>query len=139
VNDGLKVPGDNPLEFCQAPDNDLVIIKSVDLTPNPPVPGTVLTIEAVGEALVDIEEGAYVVLQVKYGLIRIINTTADFCDQVKNIDKECPIKKGEVIVKKDVELPNEIPNGKYSVLADVYTKDDKHLICLTATVVFAKP
>lgn len=140
MNNDLKVPGKNPLEFCKAPhDDDLVIIKNVDLTPNPPVPGQVLTIEAVGEALVDIEDGAYVVLQVKYGLIRIVNTKANFCEQVKNIDKECPIKKGEVIVRKDVEIPNEIPSGKYTVLADVYSKDDEPMVCLTATVMFTRP
>jgi len=140
LDDDLKVPGDNPLEFCQAPhDDDLFVIKHVNLKPNPPVPGQVLTIEAVGEALVDIEEGAYVILQVKYGLIRIVNTQADFCEQVKNIDKECPIKKGEITVSKDVDIPNEIPPGKYTVLADVYSKDDEHMVCLTAAVVFSRP
>lgn len=54
------------------------------------------------------------------------------------MDLECPIKKGEVKVVKDVEIPNEIPPGKYTVLADVFDKGDRHLTCLTATVVFSK-
>lgn len=49
---------------------------------------------------------------------------------------ECPIKKGDIKVTKDVEIPGEVPPGKYTVLADVYDKSDKHLVCLTATVVF---
>lgn len=28
--------------------------------------------------------------------------------------------------------------GKYIVQADVYTKDDEHITCLTATVVFGR-
>jgi hypothetical protein len=71
--------------------------------------GKTLSIEAVGELLEDIEEGAYVVLQVKYGLIRLVNTQANLCEQVSNVDLECPIKKGKTTITKDVELPKEIP------------------------------
>lgn len=53
--------------------------------------------------------GAYIQLQVKYGLIRLINTKVDLCEQVKNVDIECPIKKGKTKITKDVELPKEIP------------------------------
>ena len=59
--------------------------------------------------LEDIEKKAYVILQVKYGLIRLVNTQADLCDQVSNVDLECPIKKGKTTITKDVELPKEIP------------------------------
>lgn len=59
--------------------------------------------------LEDIGEGAYVVLQVKYGLIRLVNTEADLCEQVENVDMSCPIKKGKTKIIKDVELPAEIP------------------------------
>lgn len=75
-------------------------------------------------------------LSVKYGLITIIRQTADLCDTVKNVDLECPIKKGEMSLTKDVDLPKQIPPGKYTVLADVVTKDDKKITCLTATVEF---
>lgn len=114
-------------------------------------------IKASGTVSEPIEEGAYVALQVKYGLIRLISTKADLCEQVKNVDLECPIDSGDLTLTKTVELPKEIPNvrkhcrthlfmthlanhraqGKYTVLADVYTKDDKPITCLTATVVFS--
>jgi hypothetical protein len=35
---GDSVPGENPLVFCSNPDDDLIIINKVDLTPNPPKP-----------------------------------------------------------------------------------------------------
>jgi hypothetical protein len=71
--------------------------------------GQTLTIEAVGTLLEDVEDGAYVILQVKYGLIRLVNTQAKLCEQVSNVDLSCPIKKGKTTITKDVELPNEIP------------------------------
>ena len=98
--------------------------------------GQALSITARGDLSQDVEDGAKVHLQVKYGLITIIRQTADLCDQVKNVDLECPIKKGETSLTKDVELPKQIPPGKYTVLADVMTKDEKKITCLTATVEF---
>lgn len=95
-----------------------------------------MNIVASGILSEDVEEGAYVQLQVKFGLIRIINTKADLCDNIKNVDLECPLKKGDIKLEKSVELPKEIPNGKYTVLADVYTKDDEKVTCLTAEVQF---
>jgi hypothetical protein len=71
--------------------------------------GQTLQIEALGLVKERIEEGAYVVLQVKYGLIRLINTKADLCEQVKNVDMECPIEKGKTKITKDIDLPTEIP------------------------------
>jgi hypothetical protein len=44
INEDLKVPGDNPLYFCSDPKDDIVQIKKVDLSPNPPVPYVYLSI-----------------------------------------------------------------------------------------------
>lgn len=56
-----------------------------------------------------IEEGAYVLLTVKYGLIRLVSTKADLCEQIGNVDLECPVKAGDLEITKTVDLPNEIP------------------------------
>lgn len=110
-----------------------------------------LTIEAKGNFTKKVEDGAYINLSIKYGLIRIINRRADLCEQMSNIDEKCPLE-GAKVVTKDVELPKEIPQvctityflralltviqGKYTVLADVYTKDNKKVTCLQAEVQF---
>jgi hypothetical protein len=131
------VKGNNPMSYCQVShDDDLLVLDSVDLTPNPPVAGSTLSINAVGTLLETIEKGAKVTIQVKYGLIRLVNTEADLCEQVSNVDMECPIKKGKTKITKDVELPMEIPPGTYTVFADAYTVDKKKIICLEATVTF---
>jgi hypothetical protein len=103
-------------------------------------------------------------LTVKYGLIKLISTKADLCEQITNVQLECPVEKGELNIEKVVSLPGEIPpvsigywllalllaftqatqayadkrlQGKYTVVADVYTKDDEPITCLKATVVFS--
>ncbi|OLN97478.1 Phosphatidylglycerol/phosphatidylinositol transfer protein [Colletotrichum chlorophyti] len=139
INDDLKVPGDSPLQLCEKDHGkDIVTIDSVDLNPNPPQAGQELVIKASGTVKENIEKGAYVLLQVKYGLIRLISTKADLCEQIENVDLECPIEKGKLTITKSVELPNEIPPGKYTVFADVYTADDVPITCLTAQVVFSR-
>ncbi|KAF5666030.1 phosphatidylglycerol phosphatidylinositol transfer [Fusarium heterosporum] len=139
ISDNLKIPGDSPLELCPGDHSaDLIKIDSVDLSPNPPKAGQELLIKAKGTVKQKIEEGAYVLLTVKYGLIRLISTKADLCEQIGNVDLKCPVEAGVVEVTKSVDLPNEIPSGKYTVLADVFTVDDVQMTCLTATVVFSR-
>ncbi|KAH7328016.1 ML domain-containing protein [Stachybotrys elegans] len=139
ARDDLKIPGDSPLELCPGVhEEDLVTIKSVDLAPNPPQAGKELVIKAKGSVKETIDEGAYVLLTVKYGLIRLISTKADLCEQITNVDLECPVKPGDLEVVKSVDLPAEIPPGKYTVFADVYTADDVQITCLTATVAFKR-
>ena len=82
--------------------------------------GKTLTIEAVGTFKEDIAEGAYVVLQVKYGLIKLLSTTADLCEQIKTVDMDCPIKKGETTITKEVELPAQIPPVRHPPLYPEY-------------------
>ncbi|CAK4031836.1 Phosphatidylglycerol phosphatidylinositol transfer [Lecanosticta acicola] len=134
--EALKVPGENPLVHCEDPEKDILAIKKVDLTPNPPAAGQTLTFTAAGILAEDVDEGATVHLSVKYGLIKIINQNADLCDTVKNVDLECPLKKGDLTLTKDVDLPAQIPPGKYTVEADVKSKDGDKITCLQATVEF---
>ncbi|KAL2217877.1 Phosphatidylglycerol/phosphatidylinositol transfer protein [Thermoascus aurantiacus ATCC 26904] len=129
---GLKVNGSNPLTYCSDPSQNILQIDSVDLSPNPPVAGKTLTIHATGTFRETVDKGAKVLLQVRYGLIRLINQEADLCDQIENVDLQCPLEKGEMTLTKQFDLPKEIPPGKYFVTADVYTKDNRKVTCLEA-------
>ncbi|KAF1813154.1 phosphatidylglycerol/phosphatidylinositol transfer protein precursor [Eremomyces bilateralis CBS 781.70] len=138
LNEDIEVPGDNPLCFCDDPSRDILKIDQVDLFPNPPQPGATLTIAASGTLKQDVEDGAKVHLRVKYGLITLINQDANLCEQIKNVDLQCPLKAGALTFTKDVNLPREIPPGHYTVLADVLSKDGKKITCLTAKVNFTR-
>ena len=86
-----------------------------DLLPS----GKTLSIKATGNFTEKIEQGAYLVLTVKYGLIRLIHQRADLCEQMKNaVDEDCPLI-GEKTITKDVDLPKEIPPVSDSLLCSV--------------------
>ncbi|KAF8534771.1 phosphatidylglycerol/phosphatidylinositol transfer protein precursor [Trichophaea hybrida] len=135
---GQKVPGENPLYFC---DNDtagdVATIEWVNLTPNPPTPGGTLEIEAAGVLHDVIASGAKVDLTVKYGLITLIRESFDMCENAGQVDLECPVSDGKRILKKSVDIPKQVPPGKYTVVANAYTVDDRRITCITATVVFS--
>jgi len=133
---GKPVPGSSPLKYCGPTDDDILTIDYVDISPNPPVPGQSLVIKASGTLKQDIEEGAYVNVEVKYGYIKLIHQTIDLCEHSGELDMECPVKKGEIILTKEVELPKAIPPGKYHATADVYNANDDPITCVTADVVF---
>jgi len=71
--------------------------------------GKQLVIKANGIVKKAIEKGAYIDLTVKYGLIRLLTTKADLCEQMGEVDLKCPLEPGERIITKTVELPKEIP------------------------------
>lgn len=71
--------------------------------------GAELVIRATGTVFERIEEGAYVDIVVKYGLIRLLATRADLCEQIGNVDLECPIEKGVLSITKSVDIPKEVP------------------------------
>lgn len=74
--------------------------------------GQKLTITANGTFSKDIEPGATVFLQVKYGLITLIKQEADLCDNLPKIDMSCPIEKGVLSLKKEVDIPKQVVSSR---------------------------
>ncbi|GME83649.1 unnamed protein product [Ambrosiozyma monospora] len=134
--DTKPIPGESPLQTCDTSDSQLLKLTKVDLTPNPPLRGENLTITAAGTLKEPIEQGAYVDVDVTYGYIKLIHQTYDLCEQLPNVEMECPIKQGYQELTKQVEIPDEVPPGKYTVVARAYTEDDELITCLTAVVEF---
>ncbi|KAK9471166.1 putative ML domain protein [Dipodascopsis tothii] len=132
------VPGSSPVELCDLDTPQVLSIDYIKINPNPPKKGESLYIEGSGILAADIEEGAFVEVEVRYGFIRLVKETIDLCEQLEQVDKSCPLKKGPIDFSKDVELPDEIPPGKYNAIARAYTADYKEITCLTAIVEFAR-
>jgi len=131
------IPGDSPVAICDVTEKQLLTIDLVELSPNPPQRGLNLTVSAIGHLSEDVDEGAYVDVDVRYGYIKLISQTYDLCEQVGEVDLKCPLSKGEYKLAKTVEIPDQVPPGKYIVYARAYTKDDEFIACITATVVFS--
>jgi hypothetical protein len=99
--------------------------------------GKTLTVKASGTLSKDVEAGAKLYLTVKYNSITILQEEADLCDQLPNVDLNCPLKKGPLNVAKEVEITSQVPEGKYVVTVNVYTENHKEVItCMEGTAVF---
>jgi len=120
---------------CGEPD-DILTVKYMNFDPNPPIKGDNLTFEFQGFLKEEVGEGSIVELSVKYGAIKLLNKKYDLCELAPQIDKECPLQAGEITIQKTVQLPDDIPPGKYNVLAKIHTADDRPVACVNGVVVF---
>lgn len=134
--DDTDIPGNSPIELCAVDEPHFLDIESVTLDPNPPVPGANLTIKASGVLETDVVDGAYVDIVVNYGFITLVRRTFDLCELLPEVDMECPVEKGFLSVTREVEIPDGIPPGEYSIHAEAYTVGDDLLTCLNAVVEF---
>ncbi|RKP30750.1 hypothetical protein METBISCDRAFT_30654 [Metschnikowia bicuspidata] len=125
------VPGNAPIVQCDVLTPQVLKLQHVTIDPNPPVRGRNLTFTATGLLSQDIVDGAYVKVDVRFGFIRLIKKTYDLCEQVQNIDLKCPIRLGKQEITKTVEIPADVPPGRYIVNARAYNKDDELITCLT--------
>ncbi|SCV04837.1 LAMI_0H19768g1_1 [Lachancea mirantina] len=138
-SDNKPIAGDSPLQQCDASESQLLDIRLINLLPNPPVRGENLTISAAGKLSKEVNEGAYVDVEVRLGYIKLLSQTYDICEELENNDVNglsCPLSPGEYMLEKSVEIPGEVPPGKYSIVARAFTVDDEEISCLTGEVLF---
>ncbi|KAF9348679.1 Phosphatidylglycerol/phosphatidylinositol transfer protein [Mortierella sp. AD094] len=107
-------PAPATIEEC-GPATDLLKINYVNLNPNPPLKGETLTIDAKGTLSGAVVEGAKIDLIVKLGVVKLLTKQLDFCEESAKVDKPCPLEPGEHYLYHTVDLPKEIPPGKYVV------------------------
>jgi len=124
---------------CGSP-ADIVDIKSITLSPDPPKLGENLTVTVSAVTSETIEEGAYVDVTVKLGLIKLLNKSFDLCEEARkaNASVQCPVQKGNYLVEQTVSLPKEIPPGKFTIHVQGYTTNDEDLLCLNLIADFIK-
>jgi hypothetical protein len=109
----MTFPEDTPLNSLTISDcgntNDILQIRYIHMSPDPPRKGQMLTIEALGFLREQIEYGSYIKLTVKLlGLIPIYNTRLDLCEYLM-YDNPCPIERGRQELYTDNYIPEEIP------------------------------
>jgi len=128
-------------EYAVCGADEIVEIKSIEVYPDPPQPGQNLTVKVKGYVHKVIEEGAYVDVTVKLGLIKLLHKTFDVCEEARKSDADiqCPVEKGEYDVSQTVALPKEIPPAKFVVEVKGYTVDDEDMVCVNLKVDFLTP
>jgi hypothetical protein len=116
--------------------NDILQIIYINISPDPPRKGQKLSIDAAGFLEEEVTQGSYIDVTVKLGLIKLLRKRFDLCEQAESVDKPCPLEKGRQELRVDIDLPKEIPPGKYIVDALAYTADNRRITCLKAVAIF---
>ncbi|KAJ3292122.1 Phosphatidylglycerol/phosphatidylinositol transfer protein [Borealophlyctis nickersoniae] len=112
--------------------SDIWHLDYIKITPDPPQRGQPLLIDVKGNLDEKVDKGAYAQVTVKLGIIKLLDSRLDLCDEAKNLNVTCPIEKGEQQITRTVDLPNELPPGKYKIHVDAFNFDDKHVACIDA-------
>ncbi|KAF9998689.1 Phosphatidylglycerol/phosphatidylinositol transfer protein [Modicella reniformis] len=117
-------PAEYPFQFpitpatvveCPPTTNPVLLkVEYVNIDPNPPRKGQPLTIDGGGYLQEDIVEGAEIEVVVKLGLIKLLTKRFNFCEESVKVGKPCPIVAGKQSLKTSVDLPREIPPGKFT-------------------------
>ncbi|KAM0786754.1 Phosphatidylglycerol/phosphatidylinositol transfer protein [Microbotryomycetes sp. NB124-2] len=125
---------------CGEP-TDVIQIKDVRISPDPPKPGKNLTVYASGTVNELIDQGAYADVTVKLGLIKLLTKRFDVCDELDNANStlQCPIKPDEYSIEQTVALPAEIPRAKFQVSARVFNQDELPAACIDLWINFLLP
>jgi hypothetical protein len=95
------------ITWCSSPE-DVFIPKRVVVTPDPPKRGEKLTIKLEGKLARQVDQGTAHV-KVKLGFIQLLDRDYEICDYVHEVDKQCPLQKGDFVIQKEVDLPAEVP------------------------------
>ncbi|KAI4528563.1 hypothetical protein K525DRAFT_183929 [Schizophyllum commune Loenen D] len=125
-----------------------VQLKSIDILPDPPIPGQQLTMTVKADVQETIQEGAYADVAVKVGLIKLLQKQFDICEEARvfkfsfarnaNSTVQCPVAKGEHTVVQTVQLPREIPPAMFKIDVLAWTHEDENMACAKFEVDFRK-
>ncbi|KAF8194791.1 hypothetical protein K438DRAFT_1587885 [Mycena galopus ATCC 62051] len=116
-------------------DGNAVYLKSLTLSPDAANDGK-LVLTWKGEARKTITRGAYAKVTIKYGLIQLLSTTLDMCEQVGNT---CPIEPGDFEFTQTTSYVEKNSPGIYHILINVYTDDNARVLCVKAVANFPHP
>lgn len=112
--------------ICNAESNTFHL-DTLEITPDPPVKGKELIVMVEGSLDTEISQGSSMDIVVKFNRITLLKRRLDFCDELENASGspvKCPIAAGPKKWIIHVDLPSQIPSGRYS--ADIQLTDQKN-------------
>ncbi|KAJ3261032.1 Phosphatidylglycerol/phosphatidylinositol transfer protein [Boothiomyces macroporosus] len=120
------------VSWCSSPE-DIFIPETLALLPDPPVRGEKLTIQLKGQLKEKVDQSSVAQVRVKLGFIQLVDQPFDLCEQIGQVGKECPLEKGELVVEHTVDIPAQVPPGKYNIHVTGTNQDQLPITCLDAT------
>lgn len=115
-------------------DSDILKIKEIVLSPDPPKGGKALTITATGTNSAVVSPGAEVAVTAKVGFLTVLSTTLDLCSYAGEVGYPCPVAPGDMTVKFSVDIPSNVPKLGVNVKAVAKNADGAQLFCMSGKV-----
>lgn len=113
-------------------------LRSITVSPDPPEPGKDLEYTIRGQLAAPLAEGAYVDVQVRLGLVKLLTRRLDLCEELRRLGVKTPMPAGDFELVRKVALPREIPQAKFKISANGYTANDEDLFDVNIFVDFMK-
>jgi hypothetical protein len=88
----------------------------LEVTPDPPKTASQLQVHVKGYLKETIAPGSYALVQVKIGLIKLIDAKFDVCEELPKINMTCPIQPGEQDILRVADIPREVPKVTFQHL-----------------------
>ncbi|EPZ35323.1 hypothetical protein O9G_000719 [Rozella allomycis CSF55] len=134
-NAAIEYAQRNPLEIrgienCGR-DNDVFELQDVIINPDPPKVGSSLNITVVGNLKSVIDQGSYVKVRVRYGLITVVNTKIDLCKEISDYPElpQCPVQPGRIAISEVTDMP-DAPKGFYRADISGFTASNAQIFCV---------
>ncbi len=119
---------------------DVLQIQDITSTPGSLTPASEWQADIRAVALAEIEDGAYLELAVKVGLIKLPAKRHDLFESLRTgtgkdgwslrLDSGIPIKRGNLLMTLTVQLPRELPRAKFAITIRAYTAEGDNLASL---------
>ncbi|CAK5280258.1 unnamed protein product [Mycena citricolor] len=128
-------------EYVDCGSSGAIQLESLELFPDPPLPGQDLTVKASAYVTEPITDGASADVTVKLGRIKLLQKTFDVCEEARsnNMTINCPVETGFHVLEQTVALPKEIPQTKFTIAVRGFTEAGKDMLCLDLKLDFMKP
>lgn len=123
---------------CGSPQNDMLYIKDLKLTPEMPVGKKDLTIKLVGRISKSPSKAATVKYFVKKGPITLVKGEENFCKMLNEVPEapKCPLPVGDMTFEITKRLPT-VPAGLYKI--DLEGKDgSSRMFCINMEITFGR-
>jgi hypothetical protein len=116
--------------------NDLFQLGTFSMTPDPPRRSSTLSVRVAG-TLAEQLTGGRLNYTVSFGIIPIVQDSIELCEALKLEPKipQCPLRSGEWDVTHHVEMPREVPFGRYVIRAAAWNNDGREIFCVEGTTV----
>ncbi|KAI7894188.1 MD-2-related lipid-recognition domain-containing protein [Mucor mucedo] len=105
-------------------------ISYVHFNPNPPVKGQKLFIEYGGYLKERLPKGTRINLIASFNSVPVIHKKINLCEDTLKSVGDCPLEPGRYDLTKEVGISEDLPDGNYTVHADIITPQGERVTCL---------